>query len=461
MKSYLKILFLSLIISATFICAVGCGGEIDVPDESKDAETEATDEATDESDQDESGSAECKHVYEGEKVLLAATCTKEGILKKTCTTCGKSISENIPKTAHTEVEDKGKAATCTESGISDGKHCSVCNTVTVEQKPIAALGHKEVIVKGIEATCTAAGISDGSYCDVCKVTLIRQEATNPIPHTIIKRTNTPVTCVQDGKVENFCTVCKSVIGELKTIEKGHFKEGHEHTKIDGLCTPSKEGKCDICKNFLIAPGTYTVIGFGEWEGSVQFKFDYYNNLGVKQSASKITHYIDDHFYWTLKFDDYVVAEWTDENGYETKYDPVITIIEENFAVVDENFYTLFQKKFEKGEYTLSGKYEFREDAFALGFGLSDDSLLGVHNIKFKYLNANGNEYYSDYIQILATSNGPQMNYSNRGNVAYFSQSDEWGGFDENLQRYVIFEAPQTVSKEFFEWFTFVADKVIT
>ena len=72
MKSYLKILFLSLIISATFICAVGCGGEIDVPDESKDAETEATDKATDESDSDESGSAECKHVYE-EKVILAAT----------------------------------------------------------------------------------------------------------------------------------------------------------------------------------------------------------------------------------------------------------------------------------------------------------------------------------------------------------------------------------------------------
>ena len=61
-----------------------------------------------------------------------------------CTVCGVEVSrENtvIVSTGHTIVVDTKVEATCTLSGLTEGSHCSVCNTVLVSQTPINALGH--------------------------------------------------------------------------------------------------------------------------------------------------------------------------------------------------------------------------------------------------------------------------------------------------------------------------------
>ena len=76
-------------------------------------------------------------------------------------------TEPVTEHKHTEVVVKGKAATCTEKGLTDGKKCSDCGEITVAQKEISATGHKEVTIKAVAATYKKSGKTEGKKCSVC------------------------------------------------------------------------------------------------------------------------------------------------------------------------------------------------------------------------------------------------------------------------------------------------------
>ena len=103
--------------------------------------------------------------------------------------------------------DEAVAATCTETGLTEGKHCSVCNEVLVAQKEVAAKGHTEVVDEAVEATCTTAGKTAGKHCSVCEEVLVAQETVAALGHdwsgewTIVKE----ATATTDGKRETICT----------------------------------------------------------------------------------------------------------------------------------------------------------------------------------------------------------------------------------------------------------------
>ena len=82
---------------------------------------------------------------------------------------------------HTEEIDEGVAATCTESGLTEGKHCSECNEVIVAQEVIPALGHTNselVVENNIATTCAVAGSYDNVvYCSVCSAEVSREKVT--------------------------------------------------------------------------------------------------------------------------------------------------------------------------------------------------------------------------------------------------------------------------------------------
>lgn len=154
------------------------------------------------------------HISVVDDPAVAATCKKEGLTAgKHCGVCGTVIVAQTPITlrSHTYDNDEdavcnvcgnvrdikckhtstttltAKKATCTESGLSEGKKCNKCGEVLVEQNVISALGHTKQVIKGYSATENDWGLTDGVKCTVCDTVLVEQKTVFPTGYTNIDR----------------------------------------------------------------------------------------------------------------------------------------------------------------------------------------------------------------------------------------------------------------------------------
>lgn len=120
-------------------------------------------------------------------------------------------------TEHKEVIDKGYAATCTASGLTDGKHCELCDTVIEKQEVIAPLGHKyEVTVT--ESSCTNPGAITYT-CSVCGASYTEYFG-KAKGHNVVNDAAVAATFTSDGKTAgSHCSVCGEVITAQKPVAK--------------------------------------------------------------------------------------------------------------------------------------------------------------------------------------------------------------------------------------------------
>ena len=97
-----------------------------------------------------------EHNWNKGEVVKEVSCEKTGIKQYTCKECGKTKEETIPTTGHKTVTDQKVEATCTQTGLTEGSHCSVCGKVIRGQEVIPARGHSlsSIIVAHQEGTCT-------------------------------------------------------------------------------------------------------------------------------------------------------------------------------------------------------------------------------------------------------------------------------------------------------------------
>ena len=132
-------------------------------------------------------SAECKvtvHTEEKKLAEVEATCTKTGLTEgKTCGVCGKVLEAQkiVPAKEHQEETLVAVAATCIENGLTEGKKCSVCGEILEAQKTVPAKGHQEETLAAVEAQEGKTGLTEGKKCSVCGKILIEQKVTDALP----------------------------------------------------------------------------------------------------------------------------------------------------------------------------------------------------------------------------------------------------------------------------------------
>ncbi len=193
----------------------------------------------------------------------AATCTSKAV----CGICHANFGELNP---HTEVIVPGTAPTCTSTGLTDAKKCSVCGTTTLDHQVIDATGHSYTSTV-TNPTCTVKGYTTHT-CSVCSDTY-KDSYTNALGHTDITVPGTDPTCTETGLTDaKRCSVCNTVTVDHTIINA----TGHSETTISGkapTCTAtglSDGKKCTVCNVVTVPQTTVNALGHSRdnWEAAV-------------------------------------------------------------------------------------------------------------------------------------------------------------------------------------------------
>lgn len=184
----------------------------------------------------------CEHQFDQGQVTREATCTEDGERLYTCSFCQSTKTEPIPATGHIEIKDEASAPTCTETGKTEGSHCSVCGTVIIPQETIPAAGHRyqgrPVFIWNGSAACRAE-----QTCTVCQT---RQSGTCTVTSEIVEE----ATCTKEGTAS--CTAAIDIDGRIYTETKTFpiEKTGHAFQTSITKATVKKDGmiteKCGLC-----------------------------------------------------------------------------------------------------------------------------------------------------------------------------------------------------------------------
>ena len=149
---------------------------------------------------------------------------------------------------HTPVTDAAVEPTCTEPGLTEGSHCSVCGITIVAQKTLPATDHKfgewEMLDVTEEGLLQHKGICQNeSRKQLCRETLT-EDCYDAEP------VYTAATCTEDAYWTNTCDKCgrKWETTDEENPATGHTWVEREELKILPTCTEQGQNiyRCAVC-----------------------------------------------------------------------------------------------------------------------------------------------------------------------------------------------------------------------
>ncbi len=162
------------------------------------------------------------HEFGEWKLTIAPTEESVGEEQRACANCGKTETRTVDALVH--IHDYIPSIThpsCTDGGYTVYT-CRCGDSYTDDY--VSAIGHTEVVDKAIESTCTATGLTEGKHCSVCNEILVAQEVIAATGHAWAEWVTTvKPTADTEGEAERKCEVCSEI--EKNTLPKVAYKLG--------------------------------------------------------------------------------------------------------------------------------------------------------------------------------------------------------------------------------------------
>jgi hypothetical protein len=170
-----------------------------------------------------------------------ASCTKDGTETAKCDNCQQKDTKVVAGSAfgHTPssaVYENIVEQDCENDGSRDKViYCLTCGAELSRNSEILdALGHTAIIDKAVAPTCTQTGLTEGSHCSVCSEVIIAQNVIDANGHSYQDwKIEENSTCISKGIEKRQCSNCEEV-------ESREFDESKDHIDFD------HDNKCDMC-----------------------------------------------------------------------------------------------------------------------------------------------------------------------------------------------------------------------
>ena len=229
-------------------------------------------------------------------VVTEPTCESEGFTTHICNRCDDEyVDSYVDALGHNMIIDERVEPTCTETGLTEGSHCTRCDYlvsqtviealghdyIDVVTNPtcendgytthtcsrcddeyvdsyVDALGHDMIIDERVEPTCTETGLTEGSHCSRCDY-VIAQEVIEKLGHNYSSVVTQP-TCESEGYTTHTCERCDDVVVDTYVDALGHnlvIDKGVDPTCIEtGLTEGSHCTRCD----YLVSQTVIEALG---------------------------------------------------------------------------------------------------------------------------------------------------------------------------------------------------------